>query len=161
MGKHETGFARMPHDLYPTLATDIEPHAGLDLVFDFLTPGLPAGLERFDGIVTNPAWGQGNRFAVRFVEAGLQRIVADGGFFALLLPVDFDSAVGQLKLFQHPYFLARITLTARPVWFERTDGVKAAPKENCVWCVWSRPVLRSPPPPLVRHAIARPRRENH
>jgi hypothetical protein len=31
-------------------ATDIEPHDGLDEVFDFLSPGQPKGLERYDGI---------------------------------------------------------------------------------------------------------------
>lgn len=137
-------------------ATDIEPHDGLDEVFDFLSPGQPKGLERYDGIVTNSAWGKGNRTAVAFVEAGLRRIAGNGGFLAFLLPADFDSAVTRLHLFHHSYFAARIVLTARPVWFERTDGVKAAPKENCAWFVWLRPVLRSPGPPIVRHATARP-----
>lgn len=196
VGKHETGYARVPRDLYPTpawciralaehvelagrriwecaagdgqmvralqeqgakvFATDIEPHDGLDEVFDFLSPGEPKGLERYDGIVTNSAWGKGNRTAVAFVEAGLRRITDNGGFLAFLLLVDFDSAVRCLRLFHHPYFRARITLSARPVWFERTDGVKAAPKENCAWFVWARPVLRSPGLPIVHYATARP-----
>jgi hypothetical protein len=135
--------------------SDIEPHDGLDAVFDFLSPDLPPGLGRYDGIVTNNPWGKGNRLAVAFVEAGLRRIADNGGPVALLLPADFDSGVSRLHLFQHPFFLARIALTDRPVWFERTDGEKAQPKENTVWNVWSRPVLRFPAPPIVRHAVAR------
>jgi hypothetical protein len=136
-------------------ASDIEPRPELAETFDFLAPGLPAGLGRVDGIITNPPWGSGNRLAVEFVKAGLARITAHGGFLALLLPADFDSAVTRLALFQHPYFLARIALTDRPAWFARPDGRRPQPKENCVWHVWSRPLLRSPPPPVVRHAVAR------
>jgi hypothetical protein len=133
--------------------SDIERHPR----FDFLTSGLPGGLRHFDGIVTNPPWGQGNRLAVAFIEAGLHRIASYGGFLALLLPTDFDSARTRVHLFLDTRFLARISLTSRPVWFERTDGVKAAPKENCCWYVWARQVLRSPPPPVARHSIAHPK----
>jgi hypothetical protein len=136
--------------------SDIDPHPGLDAVFDFLAPGLPPGLRQFDGMVTNPPWGKGNRLAVAIIEAGLRRISSHGGFLALLLPTDFDSARGRLHLFHDPRFVARVSLTSRPVWFVRTDGVKAAPKENVAWFVWSRQVLRSPPPPVVRHSITRP-----
>jgi hypothetical protein len=141
-------------------ATDVEPYARLDAMLDFLTQGPPAGLAHFDGVLTNPAWGAGSRLAVAFIEAGLTRLANHGGFLALLLPADFDSAVTRLRLFQHPYVTARIALTARPVWFERSDAVKAAPKANCARFVWSRPVLRSPSPPLVQHAMARPGRKN-
>jgi hypothetical protein len=137
-------------------ASDIDPHPGLDARFDFLSPGLPPGLRHFDGMITNPAWGEGNRLAVAFIEAGLRRISSHGGFLALLLPTDFDSARTRLHLFHDPRFVARISLTSRPVWFERTDGVKAAPKENCCWYVWARQVLRAPAPPVARHAIAHP-----
>jgi hypothetical protein len=134
-------------------ASDIDRHPR----FDFLTPGLPAGLRQFDGIVTNPPWGAGNRLAVAFIEAGLQRIASCGGFLALLLPTDFDSARTRLHLFHDPRFVARISLTSRPVWFERADGERPAPKENCAWFVWQRQVLRAPAPPIARHAIAHPK----
>jgi hypothetical protein len=134
-------------------SSDIEPHEGLDAVFDFLSPGLPPGLRQFDGMISNPPW----RLAVAFIEAGLRRISSHGGFLALLLPTDFDSARGRLHLFHDPRFIARISLTSRPVWFERTDGVKAAPKENVCWFIWKRQVLRSPPPPVARHSIAHPK----
>jgi hypothetical protein len=141
-------------------SSDIEPHDSLDAVFDFLSSsGFPDGLARFDGCVTNPAWGRRNRTAVAFVEKGLHRI-AGGGFLALLLPADFDSAVTRLPLFQHPFFAGRIILTDRPAWFKRTDGVREAPKENCCWYLWAPPVLRTPAPPIVRYAVARaPRKE--
>jgi hypothetical protein len=141
-------------------ATDIKRHSSLDSAFDFLTPGFPDGLGRCDGIITNPAWGSGNRTAVAFIEAGLTRIAEAGGFLALLLPTDFDSAVTRLPLFQHPFFAGRIILTDRPVWFERTDGGCEAPKENCCWCLWARPALRAPAPPVVRYAVARAPKKN-
>jgi hypothetical protein len=140
-----------------TFTSDTDSHPGLDAQFDFLQPGLPPGLRQFDGIITNPPWGQGSRMAAAFIEAGLNRITNTGGFLALLLPTDFDSARTRLHLFHDPRFTARISLTSRPIWFERSDGVKAAPKENCAWFIWSRPVLRSPPPPVVRHSIAHPK----
>ena len=197
MGKHETGFARVPRDAYPTppfcaralaehvhltglrvwepaagssqlaralgslgarvFASDIDQHPDLDARFNFLAPGLPAGLRQFDGIVTNPPWGTGNKLAVAFIEAGLRRIAGHGGFMALLLPADFDSARTRLHLFHDQRFLARVTLTSRPVRFERTDGVREAAKEICGWFVWARRVLRSPSPPVARHAIAHPK----
>jgi hypothetical protein len=139
------------------LTSDIELHPGLGAQFDFLSAGMPVGLRRYDGIVTNPPWGAGNRLAVAFIEAGLHRIASCGGFLALLLPTDFDSARTRLHLFHDSRFTARISLTSRPIWFERTDGIKAAPKENCCWFIWARQVLRSPPPPITRHAIAHPK----
>jgi hypothetical protein len=133
--------------------SDIDLHPHLDAQFDFLSAGLPAGLRQYDGCVTNPPW----RLAVAFIETGLRRIATNGGFLALLLPTDFDSARTRLHLFHDTRFTARISLTSRPAWFERTDGVKPAPKENCAWFVWARQVLRSPPPPIARHAIAHPK----
>jgi hypothetical protein len=140
-------------------ASDIEAHDGLDAVFDFLTPGLPPGLSSWDGVVTNPPWGERNRLAEAFIRRGLDHLNQHGGFLALLLPTDFDSAVSRLQLFCDHRFTARISLTARPVWFQRTDGKREAPKENCAWFVWSRPTLRHPGPPRAFHAVARPNRE--
>jgi hypothetical protein len=200
VGKHETGYARVPRDAYTTpswcidalaehvrieglkiwecaanegrmvraleargakvFASDIAPHPGLDAIFDFLSQGLPPGLSSWDGIVTNPAWGDRNRLAEDFIRRGLDRLNKNGGFLALLLPTDFDSAVSRLPLFCDLRFTARISLTARPIWFKRTDGKREAPKENVAWFVWSRPILRHCGPPLVFHAIARPPTSN-
>jgi hypothetical protein len=104
---------------------------------------------------------KGNRLAGAFIDAGLHQIASNGGFLALLLPTDFDSARTRLHLFHDTRFLARISLTSRPVWFERTDGITAAPKENVAWFVWSRQILRSPPPPVARYATAHPRDSVH
>src|SRR6516165_3790416 len=40
--------------------SDIEPHPDLDAVWDFFSPGLPPGLQSFDGMVSNSAWGERN-----------------------------------------------------------------------------------------------------
>jgi hypothetical protein len=140
-------------------ASDIESHPGLNAVFDFLVPGLPPGLTGFTGVVTNPSWGQRNRTAEAFIRRGLDHINDRGGFLALLLPTDFDSASSRLPLFCDKRFTARISLTARPVWFRRTDGVREAPKENVAWYVWSRQTLRHPKPARAFHAVARPSKE--
>jgi hypothetical protein len=134
-------------------SSDIEDHSGIDCMFDFLAPGLPPGLAKFNLIITNPPWSR----AGAFIEAGLRRIAHADAAMALLLPADHDSAVSRTRFFGDcPYFLARIILTARPAWFQRSDGRRPAPKENCAWFVWARPVLRLPASPLVRYALARP-----
>jgi len=53
-------------------------------------------------------------------------------------------------------------ISVDPVWFERTDGLRATPKENVAWFWWERPSLRFPPPPLVLYARSRPaKRRDH
>jgi hypothetical protein len=132
-------------------STDIIDRGCCDQVFDFLSPRQPR-LARFGGIITNPPFGDRGRLAVSFIEAGLRRI-ADGGFLALLLPADFDSAKTRTALFREcPHFIGKIVLTQRIVWFERGDGVREAPKENHHWFLWSRAVLRDPPPPVILYA---------
>jgi len=126
----------------------------LDDVFDFTRGENPPALPPIDLIVTNPAYGQGNRLAVKFIEAGLRRI-ADRGSLALLLPVDFDSAKTRTHLFcSCPYFTGKIVLTRRIVWFERSDGEKEAPKENHAWFVWSCPVFKTRQLPTMMYAPA-------
>jgi hypothetical protein len=57
-----------------------------------------------------------------------------------LLPADFGSAKTRTRFFGDcAAFLAKIVLTRRIVWFNRSDGIREAPKENHAWCVWSRP----------------------
>jgi len=133
MGKHETGYARVAKDLYPTrerwvteallehvsvsglrvweiaagagdmaevlkaagahvLCSDIAEYGyPVDALFDFTSADVPPQLQDFDAMITNPPGGNGNRLAVKFIEVGLARIPR-GGFLALLLPTDFDSA---------------------------------------------------------------------
>jgi hypothetical protein len=97
----------------------------LNGVFDFTTEENPPTLPPIvDLIVTNPAYGQGNRLAIKFIDAGLRRI-ANRGTLALLLPVDFDSAKTRSHLFRDDqYFTGKLVLTRRIVWFERSDGEK-------------------------------------
>jgi hypothetical protein len=129
-----------------TYATDIAGDYAEEL-FDFCSPGFPKGLGVPDGIVTNPPFSRANSF----VDMGLTRI-ASGGFLALLLPTDFDSAVGRRRFFHDcPFFCARIVLTKRIVWFARSDGERAQPKENHAWFIWQRPVMRGRLP-IVRYA---------
>jgi hypothetical protein len=168
MGKHETGYARVPRDAYTTpswcidalaehvqlegrkiwecaansgrmvralqaqgakvFASDIDPHPGLDAVFDFLSPCLSPEIPAWDGIITNPPWGARNRLAEAFIRKGFDHLNNNGGFLALLLPTDFDSAVSRLSLFCDQRFTARISLTARPVWFKRPMDYARLPK---------------------------------
>jgi hypothetical protein len=183
MGKHETGFARIEKDFYPTPAwvigalaervklagmrvwecacgdgrmsealkavgasvysTDIEDrgYSRLDAVLDFLVANPPT---HFDKIVTNPAYGERNRLAEKFVEVGLQHIAASG-LLALLLPNDFDSAVTRRHLFADcSAFAGKIVLTKRIKWFEPPPGARAGPKENHSWFIWRRPCSHAP-----------------
>ncbi len=99
----------------------------------------------FDGIVTNPAYGHGGRIAERFIAAGL-RHTAGGGFLALLLAADFDSAKTRPRFCRDcPLFAAKIVLTRRITWFSYPDPDRERPKENHSWCVWRHSTLWSTP----------------
>jgi hypothetical protein len=195
MGKHETSYARVARDLYPTqerwvteallvhvqlvgvtvwepaagrgdlvtvlrdsgarvVASDIADHGfPLDALIDFTTGQVPPA--PFASIVTNPPGGPRNTLAERFIETGLKHLAHGVSLLALLLPVDFDSAGRRRRFFADcPWFAAKIVLTRRIVWFPRTDGVRAAPKENHAWFVWQRMLLRTRTPPLVIYAPA-------
>jgi hypothetical protein len=138
-------------------SSDLEPQHPDVSQFDFLMSGLPPGLKKVDLIISNPPWGIRNLTAVAFIESGLRRIAEHGGMLALLLSTDFDSAVTRNEFFRNnPFFCGRIILTARPVWFKRSDGEREAPKENVCWYLWQRPTLRFPPAPAVFYAQSRP-----
>jgi hypothetical protein len=107
---------------------------------DFISTAAPSFV--FDAVVTNPAYGERNKLAEKFVEIGLQRI-ADGGLLALLLPNDFDSAKTRARFFADcRAFAGKVVLTRRVVWFE---PARAAPKENHSWFLWRRTSLALPP----------------
>jgi hypothetical protein len=133
-------------------ATDIARYGyPLDEVMDFLSPQNPKPL-RWHWTVTNPAWGKRNKTAEAFVARGLQRL-SPGQGLALLLPVDFDSGVTRRKFFHDcPAFIGKIVLTQRAVWFQRTDGIREAPKENICWYLWAYPLLHVCRPPLILYA---------
>jgi hypothetical protein len=116
-------------------ASDVVDYGGTqDEVLDFLSDREPRFAD-FDFVVSNPPGGKGNWTAFKFIKRGLERVTKAGATLALLLPADFDSGATR-----RPFFVDRLSatvvLTRRPVWFDRTDGEKAAPKENFRWFVW-------------------------
>jgi hypothetical protein len=121
---------------------------GQDAVFDFLAPGVPAGLPRCDLLATNPAFGKGGRTAVAFTDAGIRRLpMADT--LALLLPCDFDSGKTRTRLFRDcPHFVGKIVLTRRIMWFTHPTDPNTGPKENSAWFLWSRIPRQSSAPAL-------------
>jgi hypothetical protein len=122
----------------------------LDEVRDFLSGEHETP---FDAIITNPPQGPRNTTGEAFIAAGLRHIDRFGGLLALLLPADFDSAQRRRGLFAEcTLFAAKVVLTRRIVWFERTDGVRAAPKENHAWFIWQRTPLRLRTTPAVLYA---------
>jgi hypothetical protein len=127
-----------------------------DEVLDFLSAQMPKLERPPDLICTNPPFGQGGRLATAFIETGLARIRQHRGLLlALLLPCDFDSAKTRARYFGDcPDFVAKIVLTHRIIWFERTDGKRAAPKENTAWFLWAHTPLRVRHPPVILYAPA-------
>jgi hypothetical protein len=196
MGKHETGYARVERDLYPTPhwvvdtlaeyvdltgltvwepacgdgrmvealrlqgcarvhASDIVDHGGRqDEALDFLSDQEPKHESPPDLICTDPPFGQGGRLATAFIEVGMRRLPV-GAMLALLLPCDFDSAKTRARYFGDcRYFVAKIVLRERIVWFQRSDGIREAPKENSAWFLWERSPLRVLRPPIILYAPA-------
>ena len=146
----------------------------LDALIDFtLASAAPNGFNGTIRIISNPAFGRQGRIAERFIAAGL-RHTAGGGFLALLLSADFDSAKTRPRFCRDcPLFAAKIVLTRRIVWFSNPDPDKERPKENHAWFIWQNPppgsaplILYAPrntsPPllkprrPVVRHQRRRP-----
>jgi hypothetical protein len=188
MSKHETGYARIERDFYPTpawvvdaldehielsglrvwecacgdgrmaealkaagaivYATDIEDrgYSGCDGEFDFLSTRNGKPSFDYGAIITNPAYGERNKLAEKFAEAGLQWI-APSGLLALLLTSDFDSGVTRRRLFADcPAFAGKIVLTKRIKWFEPPPGVhKKNPKERHSWFIWRCPRTHARP----------------
>jgi hypothetical protein len=135
-------------------ASDIVDYGwGQDEVFDFLSAQKPK-LPRFDLGVTNPPFGQGGKLATAFIEAGLRRLPV-GATLVLLLPCDFDSAKTRARYFGDcPHFVGKIVLTKRIVWFQRSDGIREAPKENSAWFLWARSPLRIRRSQIILYAPA-------
>jgi hypothetical protein len=118
---------------------------------------------RFDGVVTNPAYGHQGKIAERSIEAGLHHI-ANGGFLALLLSADFDSGKTRPSFFLDcPLFAAEIVPTRRIVWFSSPNPKKENPKENHAWYIWRFPPSAAGPlistrPAPVPPPFLKPRR---
>jgi hypothetical protein len=115
---------------------------------DFTQPGNNSGLIHYDGIVTNPPYGERGKLAEQFILSGLQKM-GDYGFLALLLPSDFDHAKTRYHLFGDcPWFAGKIVLTKRIKWF---DG-PASPSANHAWFVWQHTWIGKRQTPQIWYA---------
>ena len=98
---------------------------------DFLTvTAAPVGVS---DLITNPPYGEARRgeLAVRFIEHALELQIPR---IAMLLRVDFDSAITRQRLFRHcEYFAGKVVLLNRFKWFEGPSS----PSDNHSWFVWS------------------------
>jgi hypothetical protein len=100
---------------------------------DFLqTNEIP--IEEVDTIICNPPYGENRRgeLAVAFIEHALELKVPR---VAMLLRVDFDSAITRQHLFRHePRFALKLVLLNRIKWF---DG-PSTPSDNHAWFIWTQ-----------------------
>ncbi len=176
MSQRSSGYARLPNDAYhttPSWVTEAligsiisepgtiwEPASGAgDMVrvlqgrflvlatdvrsgVDFLqTTELPDASIR--GICTNPPYDR----AVEFCEHALRLTKPVGGFVAMLLRVDFDSAKTRAHLFAgNAAWCKKIVLTKRIVWFvdPETGKPKASPSENHAFYLWNHKHFGAP-----------------
>lgn len=139
----------------------------------------PVGPSEFEGIFSNPPYGDRGKLAEEIIRRGLKMIENSSRFMCLLLPADFDSASTRYELFEgSAAFLGKITLRKRIKWFDRPvpckpcsgigaiEGVKCmkcrgkgekkvGPKENHVWAVWQQPLLAGKQQQRILYAPAR------
>lgn len=138
------------------IARVVEAARATDLVTSYGTAGVDflqqSSMDGCDAIITNPPFNKG---AEAFIRHGLSLLLdaaPDTGFMAMLLPVDFDSALTRRDIFNDcPWFDAKVVLTSRIVWVERTDGKKAAPSANHAWFVWDMARDAQYPPNIRYH----------
>jgi hypothetical protein len=106
----------------------------LDAHIDFTSPRSESFTlnRKIDAVITNPPFS----YAMSFIQSGLDYIRKDGGFLALLLPMDFHQRSPRRELFfKCPEFAAHITITERITWFRHSDDDRP-PMENHAWFVW-------------------------
>lgn len=101
-----------------------------------------------NAIITNPPFAVADRFARK----ALSFMIPVGGFVALLLPIDFDSAYKRTDLFRDcPFWHKKLVLTERIVWMV-TEGKDPRPSENHAWYMWCcRSGLG---PPTIEYAVS-------
>ena len=101
-----------------------------------------------DALVTNPPYGKQGKIAEAFIRHALELKLPH---VAMLLPVDFDSALTRMPLFADcPSFAGKIVLLRRIKWFPGDSG----PSTNHAWFLWDRAHRVVP---LIRYATpARP-----
>jgi len=89
---------------------------------------------RPDCIISNPPYGKD---AERAVRKALELMEDEIGYVAFLMRHEWDAAKGRADLFDHPAFMAKITLRFRPVWIEKKEGEpSASPRFSYAWYVW-------------------------
>jgi len=114
---------------YKTIGTDIRG----DPPRDFLDPSTGLIRPYINAIITNPPYGR--EFVEPFIRKSLDLMEPIKGKVAMLLRVDFDSAVTRRDLFaDHPAWGTKLVLTKRVKWFD--DGNKNGPSENHAWYIW-------------------------
>jgi hypothetical protein len=95
-----------------------------------------------DAVVTNPPYGKQGKVAEAFIAQALSLKVR---VIAMLLPVDFDSALTRAPLFGDcKQFDGKIILLRRIKWFPGDSG----PSTNHAWFLWRRAGALS----LIRYA---------
>lgn len=137
MSQRASGYALQPNETYITpdwvwdtlyaeedwasLAFDCAPP---DADFDFLDRDY---IPPSDWIATNPPFS----LAEKFIRKALK--VADK--VAMLLPNNFDTAIGRKDLFLQPPFKIKYVLTRRIRW-KNLPQKKNGPTSNHAWFVW-------------------------
>ncbi|UTU07859.1 putative DNA methylase protein [Caulobacter phage C1] len=118
-------IAVYPGDYEPNALVDFLKIVSLDEVFYHHPQGQPTG------IVTNPPYG---KEAEAFARQALKLMAESGGFVVMLCRHEWDTAKSRKDLFDHPAFLAKVTLRFRPRWIKNTKG---SPRHSYAWYVWS------------------------
>jgi hypothetical protein len=110
---------------------------------DFLaTTAAPPGVT---DLITNPPYGENRRgeLAEAFIRHALELKIPR---IAMLLRVDFDSAIKRQHLFRrNPHFAGKIPLLGRIMWF----AGPSSPSDNHAWFLWDRAYVGAP---IIRYA---------
>jgi hypothetical protein len=171
MSQRVSGYERKPDESYETIAWPVvallarlpsirrawDPcHGGGQLIATLRRQGVEAVgtsdnfFARIEAplhvshLVTNPPYGPARKseLAVRFIEHALELNVPH---IAMLLRVDFDSAVTRQHLFRDcPAFVGKIVLLNRIKWFEGPSS----PSDNHAWYLWDR---NHRGPPIIQY----------
>jgi len=114
---------------YRTWGSDIRGHPSVDFLDDKV--GLPR--PHCNAIITNPPYRRD--LIEAFIRKSLKLMQPVGGRVAMLMRIDFDSAVTRGDIFRDcPAWGEKLVLTKRIKWFD--DGNKNGPSENHAWYIW-------------------------
>ena len=100
---------------------------------DFLSPGVRLPDRRINAIITNPPFQK--KICEAFIRKSLELMRPQNGVVAMLLRIDYDSAVTRGDIFDEcPAWSHKLILTKRIKWFDH--GSPHGPSENHAWYVW-------------------------